>query len=277
MIQYPRLDQASNEIVDLEAHRILSRFRGSHGGHINLAINTLDFRPFMDSEIQPAFEGPVSKLLVKEVSLWSKMIGRKSVRQLLLSHPFALLEPYQLTEVMHALASHFSLSEAADRRYVAASNIREIGSQHIALLKGLGFNHYQLITDYRDLAEMSLIRNAMRQIRQFAFRSVSIQVRDADCLDDLRGHIQELTRECSPSFIFVGNRPKLLNIDPAQQEPGTIIFDGEDDVTDNTLTLGLEEKSFFDGLEIENFCDPQRYLNALESGRLPIHPFHHQR
>ena len=277
MIQYPRLDQASNQIVDLEAHRILSRFRNGEGGYINLAIDTLDFAPFKNTETQIKFDGPVSKLLVKEISLWSKMIGRKNVRQLLLSHPFHLLEPYQLTEVMHALASHFSLSEAADRRYVAASNIGEIGNQHIALLKGLGFNHYQLITDHRDLAEISLIRNAMRQIRQFAFRSVSIQVRDAGCLDDLSEHIQELTRECSPSFIFIGNRPKLLNIDPAQQQPGTIIFDGEDDVTDNTLTLGLEEKSFFDGLEIENFCDPQRYLNALESGRLPIHPFLHHR
>lgn len=264
--EHPTLLRRHTKVTEFEAYRLLESFRRHPSRPVNICIDGDAF-----GWVSKAGNGKsAGQILSKEVQLWADAIGHRRVHSLLVCYPFRNLQPYELTEVMHALASQFSLSESDTRCHRVATNIAEINSDHVALLKGLGFNHYQLILSRSDLEDLETLEAVCKLIRRYAFTGIGIQIHDADCLDDLRDHVLEVRRRLQPDFIYIGYRPKLLGT--AQDSPGSILFDGEYELNNDCIYMGIEGTSHLQSVVLQNFCNPDRYLSAVEAGQLPINP-----
>ncbi|WP_075185303.1 hypothetical protein [Teredinibacter haidensis] len=264
--EHPTLIRRQKKVTELEANRLLENFRRHPIRPINICIDGNAFAWINELETSCT----AGQLVSKEVQLWADAIGHRSVDALLLCYPFQNLQPYELTEIMHALASHFSLAESGKRCHRVATKIGEINSDHVALLKGLGFNHYQIVLSRDDLEDLPRLEMVTSLIRQYAYSGIGIQIHDADCLDDLREHVIEVKKRISPDYIYIGYRPKLLNQE--LETNGSIIFDGEHEQIDDCINMGVEGTSHLQNLVLQNFCSPQRYLSALNAGQLPVNP-----
>lgn len=261
--EHPTL-RRHTKITAFEATRVLEKYRLHPTQTVSICLDANAFRWTRNNPHTPG----AGYLLSKEIRLWADAIGRKSVDNLLFCYPFQHMEPYELTEIMHALASHFSLSEAQSRVHRVVTQLEEINSEHIALLKGLGFNHYQIALNRDDLENLPKLREVTALIRKYAFSGIGIQIHDSNCLDDLRDSVLEVRKMVSPDFIYIGNRPKLLDSDLGSG--GGILFDGECELGENFIYMGLEGTSQLHSLVLQNFCTPERYLESLEANKLPV-------
>jgi oxygen-independent coproporphyrinogen-3 oxidase len=95
------------------------------------------------------------------------------------------LDDAELTELMHLLASHFSLLDKGYREYSIEIDPRTVHDATIALLKGLGFNRISLgIQDFDPLVQKAINRiqpytrvaQLVERIRQHGFRSLSFDL-----------------------------------------------------------------------------------------------------
>ncbi len=95
------------------------------------------------------------------------------------------LDNAELTELMHILASNFSLLDKGYREYSIEIDPRTVKAETIALLKGLGFNRISLgIQDFDPLVQKAInriqpygeIRQLTDAIREHAFRSLSFDL-----------------------------------------------------------------------------------------------------
>jgi len=264
--EHPTLARRQSKVTEFEANKLLQAFRQHPTRPVSICIDGNAFSWVHDTD---TVNGP-GHMLSKEISLWADAIGHRSVETLLFCYPFQYMQPYELTEIMHALASHFSLAESDTRCHRVATKIEEINSDHVALLKGLGFNRYQIILSQDDLNDLPRLESVTKLIRRFSFSGIGIQIHDADCLDDLREHVIEIRKRLLPDYIYIGYRPKLL--DKGLETTGSIVFDGENELEDNCIYMGLEGTSHLQSLVLQNFCNPKRYLSALEAGQLPVNP-----
>jgi len=264
--EHPTLLRRYNKVTEFEAVRLLEQFRKHPTLPVSICINADAFAWVKEHNNALA----PGQIIRKEIKLWAEAIGHRTVETLLICYPFRNLEPYEFTEVMHAMASSFSLSESANRRHRVATNIAEINSDNVALLKGLGFNQYQIVLSRDDLTDLPRLEATAKLIRQFSFSGIGIQIHDADCLDDLRDNVIDVKQRINPDYIYIGHRSKLL--DSENNSKNSIIFDGENEMEDNCLYMGLEATSHLQSLVLQNFCSPKRYLKALEAGQLPVNP-----
>lgn len=264
--EHPTLLRRHGKVTEFEAVRLLDVFRRHPTLPVSICVDG-DAFSWVRNHLNATSPG---QLISKEIALWAGAIGHRTVDTLLLCYPFRNLLPYEITEVLHALASNFSLSESEHRCHRVATNITEINGDHIALLKGLGFNHYQIVLSRDDLDDLTRLEATAKMIRQYSFSGIGIQIHDANCLDDLRDNVLEVKKRISPDYIYIGHRAKLLDADSASK--GSIIFDGENELEDNCIYMGLEGTSHLQSLVLQNFCSPKRYLKALEAGQLPVNP-----
>lgn len=264
--EHPTLQRRKKKVTEFEAVRLLDVFRRHPTLPVSICIDGDAFSWVRD------YHGATSpgQLITKEIALWAGAIGHRTVNTLLLCYPFRNLLPYEITEVLHALASNFSLAESEHRCHRVATNITEINSDNIALLKGLGFNQYQIVLSRDDLEDLPRLEATAKLIRQYSFSGVGIQIHDANCLDDLRESVLDVKQRINPDYIYIGHRAKLFDADAITK--GSIIFDGENELEDNCLYMGLEGTSHLQSLALQNFCSPKRYLKALEAGQLPVNP-----
>ncbi|TVZ39592.1 hypothetical protein P886_3997 [Alteromonadaceae bacterium 2753L.S.0a.02] len=261
--EHPTL-RRHTKITAFEASQVLEQYRRHPSQTVSICLDGNAFGWANGNPQTPS----AGNLLAKEIKLWAEALGRKSVENLLLCYPFQQLQPYELTEIMHALASHFCLSESDLRVHRVVTNIDEINSDHIALLKGLGFNHYQIALSRDDLEDLHRLKEVTELIRKYAFSGIGIQIHDSNCLDDLRDHVIDVRNLVSPDFIYIGNRAKLLQRDMSFS--GGILFDGECELNENCIYMGLEGTSHLQSVVLQNFCTPERYLEALQEGKLPV-------
>jgi len=265
--EHPTLSRRHSKVTEFEVYRLLENFRQHPTRPVSICLNGMSFSWIKDKG--PNDQTSAGNLLSKEIQLWSDAIGHRIVESLLFCFPFQFMQPYELTEIMHVLASRFSLSESHTRCHRVATKLDEINSDHIALLKGLGFNQYQIIVSREDLENLAALDDAMQLIRQYSYSGIGIQIHDADCLDDLRDNVIDLKSKLRPDYIYIGYRPKLLD---NNMEYGAIIFDGENEMEQNRIYMGLEGTSNLQSLVLQNYCNPERYISALKSDKLPINP-----
>lgn len=219
-------------------------------------------------------------LVVKELEIWSKLLGKRDVDILQIRHPFLYLAPSDLTEFRHILASRFHLSESDARQHRAVSKIEDLSEDGLALLKGLGFNQFQICATQRgnDLEDCIA---AIELIRKYDFPCVGIQITDADCLGEMRELITGITAKCHPDFIYLGSQTGLLDLTDcwkpeiyqykADQHRNTaVLYDQDLSVQNNCLSIGPEGTSYLNDELLQNYCDHERYSNAVQADKLPV-------
>ncbi len=100
--------------------------------------------------------------LEKEMRLQSELSGtHRTVMQLHFGGGTpTFLDGAQLTELMHYLATHFSLTDSDRREYSIEIDPRTISKDSLALLKGLGFNRLSLgVQDFDEKVQKAINRH----------------------------------------------------------------------------------------------------------------------
>ena len=125
--------------------------------------------------------------LLEEIELQSELVGiRRPITQMHWGGGTpTYLDNAEITELMHALASHFRLLDKGYREYSIEIDPRTIQPETIALLKGIGFNRISLgIQDFDPLVQKAvnriqpypMIEQLVDSIRAHNFRSLSFDL-----------------------------------------------------------------------------------------------------
>ncbi len=125
--------------------------------------------------------------LRKEIALQAQLHGtRRPVRQMHWGGGSpTYLDNAEITELMHDLASHFSLMDSGVREYSVELDPRTTAPGAIPLMKGLGFNRVSLgIQDFDPLVQKSInrvqpykmVRKLVEEIRHYDYRSLSFDL-----------------------------------------------------------------------------------------------------
>ncbi|MBX2858974.1 MAG: hypothetical protein KTR17_09950 [Cellvibrionaceae bacterium] len=250
-------------IVGMDIYQLLQKANVSAGLPISVCINGDRLQAIQQLSLSPC------TLLSSEIKLWTEIIGRRAVDNFLFCFPFQALQPFELTQIMHTLASRFSLSQSAQRVHRVVTSQDEINPQHIALLKGLGFNHYQVVVKTGELDNLQHLKSKVQLIRRYTFQGISLLIRKTSCLGNLRAQIIDIQQQIAPDFISIGHQPKLSDLS-SYSCSDTIIFEEESEPLNNSLGLGPEGVSRFCNTQLQNFCKAEAYTEALQQNQLPL-------
>ena len=211
--------------------------------------------------------------LGKEIQLWSSAIGGRSIRSIYLFHPYRYLEPFELTRVLHDIASHFHVKDRKARKYTVVSEAEEVSSERLALIKGLGFNVYQIIITLEQLSDPKFLSKKISLIRDYAIGSVGLQLSHTDCLNEIRRAIKRIESDVAPDYVCIGNTWDSFDI--VSSSKSFPINLNERDLIDeknlDVLELGPESTSCISDEKIQSYCAPEKYRASLDVDRLPIH------
>ncbi len=125
--------------------------------------------------------------LEKEIALQSALVGNKRpVTQLHWGGGTpTFLDAAELTELMHAIASHFHLLDSDSREYAIEVDPRTVDRERLALLKGLGFNRISLgVQDFDERVQRAinrvqsplLVQALVDAARAFGFKSLGFDL-----------------------------------------------------------------------------------------------------
>jgi oxygen-independent coproporphyrinogen-3 oxidase len=125
--------------------------------------------------------------LEKEIRLQAQLVG--ATRPITQLHwgggTPTFLNGAELTELMYALASHFTLLDSDDREYSIEIDPRTVDRNKLALLKGLGFNRISFgIQDFdpdvqravNRIQSVDSVRELVDAARGFGFKSISFDL-----------------------------------------------------------------------------------------------------
>lgn len=204
------------------------------------------------------------ELLIAEIKLWAKFLGKRQLHSVTLNDCLPKTAPFELTRLMHVLASHFHISEQ-DKLFMVIAPLDQLSNECLALLKGLGFNELRLVVGPKDLSDLENVRQQIENMRLFGFKRLGLHVRHTDCSDELCHQIKSIKNTCSPDSVSLGNIrtnsviPIVLDEFPPSKLRAM-----------DYLHLGPDAVSQIGSLRIRNFCSKSRYEEALGAGRLPI-------
>ncbi|VUD68926.1 hypothetical protein TDB9533_04286 [Thalassocella blandensis] len=229
-----------------------------HSRSLNIEI---DFHQFE----QTAFiDDDFMELLIAEIKLWAKFLGKRHLLSITLNHCLPVTPPFELTRLMHVLASHFHISEQ-DRLFMVIAPLDQLTSECLALLKGLGFNELRLIIAPDELARLDEIRQQIAAIRVFGFEKIGIHLHPIDCSDELSRQLKSIKNACALDSITLGSHHSQLALSTTLEEfsPHTIRHM-------DFLSLGPDAISQIGNMRLRNFCSKSRYQSAIGAGRLPV-------
>lgn len=190
---YPTAPQFS-EAFDLERYRSWQALRENHAKPLSIYVHL----PFCHdicyycacNKVVTRKKGVASRYLShlqREVELQSDLVGaERPVTQMHWGGGTpTYLDDGEITELMHSLASHFSLQDADTREYAIEIDPRTVSPGTIALLKGVGFNRVSLgIQDFDEQVQKAINRiqpyamvaDLVENVRRHSFRSLSFDL-----------------------------------------------------------------------------------------------------
>ncbi len=211
---------------------------------------------------------PLVNVLCQEINLWATILGEREISALFVISPHRFLLPFEFTRVLHEIASKFQLTDNTHKCYTIISDLNEIKSEYLALIKGLGFNRYQIRTHTQSAEDIQTLSKKVALIREYAIGDVGIELYHPDRLDEIRENIREIQVECQPDYICLGN---------AWNSEDVVFTNAHHDIEPwqeshfDTLELGPQATSEIADYRVQNFCANEKYMAALSVNRLPIH------
>ncbi len=204
--------------------------------------------------------------IASEISLWRKALGDREIANLELRYRENALPTYDITRLIHGIASEFKLVSCECRVLLHHDHVDKSA---LALLKGLGFSHCQFeISDTRT-PNLQNLANAVNAAREFKFKKIGVQIVHSDQVEALTQGIRLLKKIVTPDYVFIGTTTyKLPSIN---DDCGFTLF--EDDIADDNLDhldLGPSATSDIQGRAFDTLSDARRYTSALANKQLPL-------
>lgn len=208
----------------------------------------------------------VGSILQKELRLWRKALGPRAINTVELNYQNHHLEPFEITGLIHTLASTFQLDDAIYRIVIQPE---DADKEVLALLKGLKFSHCQFVIEHAQADALGMLKKPIANARTFQFDKVGVQIYHSEGMENLSKSIKSLRAEFEPDYIFIGAITHILtNNDLDEQQT---LF--EDDLSHRKcdfLSLGPETRSQFGDQKVDSFSDIKRYIEAIQNELLPI-------
>ena len=125
--------------------------------------------------------------LAKEIQAQSALTGRRrTVMQLHMGGGTpTFLDGAELTELMHMLATHFTLTDSEQREYSIEIDPRTVTKDSLAVLKGLGFNRISLgVQDFDEQVQQAInrrqrfgmVKTLTETARLYQYKSISFDL-----------------------------------------------------------------------------------------------------
>ena len=210
---------------------------------------------------------PICECLVSEIGLWSQTLGQQNVQAIELHQPFAKLEPFEVTQLMHLVASKFSLGKSAQNMHLAITALDEVNHNHLALLKGLDFTYYQIQLANPDELALEILEKKIELIREYQFKCVGVQLIHTDCLADMRSLIQAINNSCGPDYICLGPAQDQFDVTTSRIREDYLAVRSDLDIVE----LGVGASSRLGNWQLKSYSDPTRYKTSLQKQQLPLH------
>jgi len=250
--------------VNNDAYDLSSIILGANNLPINLGINS-ESLVTLNTHTHSAAE-----ILRAEIPLWAKLLGARPIGTFEVIHPSMCFQPYELTALIHCIASAFNVHSMSKRQHRAICSIDDINNETLALLKGLGFTQLQIQIPQLESLTSPAFHERCQTINDYHFDFFGIQLTHSDCLDQLAPSIRSFVQQCHPDYIFIGLRSLNITLSSEDKQSARIIIDEGNQHHDN-LCLGPESTSTLNGYTLQHLCSPQRYKQCIEDGRLPLH------
>ena len=206
------------------------------------------------------------EVIVNELKLWRKVLGPRRLASLELHYQKDMLEPYQITELIHCIASEFEIKNPA-YRVVLRSECANAGI--LALLKGLGFMQCQFLIEHAKFISADDLASSFKLARKFQFDAIGVQITHSEDMIKVSQSIKALNNQLHPDYISIGQSTAKLTADDCKQ--GLTLF--EDDLIDRDtdfLCLGPEAVSELGDLKLDSISDPARYVDEIQQRHLPV-------
>ncbi len=241
-------------------HSFIQRLRPEPGRRLDVQFN---FHK-ITSDIPDAY--PLLELLCEEITLWSKVIGKRNLTSITLAHATRVLAGFELTHIMHCLARQFQIN-TDHKRFLVVAELDELNSELLALMRGLNFDAIRVAVTREVLRDPQQIQATINHIKAYTFSNIGIHIQHTDCLGDICAQIKEITQLCQPDYISLGDETQ-----PIQAYTATTKEVLKEETTQiDKLQLGPEGIGRIHDIAIQNFCSLEKYRTALDSNRLPIH------
>lgn len=251
--------------IDCEKQFLTKILAGAPQAPLSICINSASIRILDESN------SCVSELLHNEMQLWANFLGTRVINTFELIHPSHCFEPYELTSLIHCVSTSFSLHPIARRQHRAVCSINEISGENLALLKGLGFTQIQLQVPHLSHLTTQEFQTYCKQIEDYHFDFFGIQLEHTDCLDEMAPKIREFIKQIRPDYIFIGTHSLNMSLSFDDKHSARIIVDERDLGSCDTICLGPESISTINGHRLQHLCAPEKYIQSIIRGRLPLH------
>ncbi len=231
---------------------------------LRLVIDCLQFEKISHSNVS------FSEFIKDELLLWSSVLGQRTIKSFFLSHPYHLLAPFELTRILHLIASKFHIPAEGqqDKSFAVISEGDHINVNQLALSKGLGFSNFQVVLKPEQRHNLAALSKKIRLLRDYNVSSVGVQLLHSDCLSEIRDCIKRIETHCQPDYICLGHTLDGLDI---VSDNGSAFSDTLQDDQVDVLELGPEGRSSLGDLTIENYCCANKYRASLGQKRLPVY------
>lgn len=221
--------------------------------------------------------------LEKEIALQSKLYGdRRPVTQLHWGGGTpTFLNPGEITELMHAIASHFHLVDCDSREYSIEVDPRTISKDTLALIKGLGFNRLSMgIQDFDPVVQAAVnrlqgfdhVQTLNTTAKNLGFSSVSfdfIYGLPHQSLDSMRATLQKVL-VLSPDRLCFYNYAHMPDRFPTQRSIDRLTLPTADEKLQmlELITETLEQEGYVH-IGMDHFVKPTDELaKAQQRGKL---------
>lgn len=206
---------------------------------------------------------PSADYLDREIRLWSSVVGPRSHCSLCLFNPYGLLEPFELTKLVHTLASGFEVANVP-REHMIVSGIDDIQAEGLALLKGLAFNRYCLVVDLRRLSSIDVLGKSIALIREFGIDHIDVQLVGVECFDNICEGLKVIKESYKPNHIFLGSKATdLNNIDGQDLDTGL-------GSCGDRIELGPGGCAQLGAIRVQNYYSVDKYMAHIDIGRLAL-------
>ncbi|WP_370978166.1 hypothetical protein [Agaribacterium sp. ZY112] len=214
-----------------------------------------------------AEQSEIGLSLQKELKLWHKALGRRKISCIELHYSGAFLHPFDITGIIHGIASKFDISDALYRVVLSPDDAQ---TEVLALLRGLSFQHCQLAIEHAQSDQLQMLEEPIDEARTYKFARVGVQIQHSEGVENLRKSIRVMRDRYSPDYIYIGSTTYPLGEKDIEQQT-TLFKEDLIEVSTDHLNLGPGASSKFGSLRLTNFSDIGHYLEEIEKGQLPLH------
>lgn len=218
-------------------------------------------------EMLSAAHRDIGLILEQELSIWRRFLGARRVLNLELGFRPHILEPYQVTRLIHQVARLFNVEGTSTYRVVIRP--QDARETTFALLKGLGFTHCQFVVEHIEEAAIMELSVPINQARHFQFEKIGIQLALPSCIAEIATYIKDLHRYLKPDYVLLGRESrKLTCVDIASE---TVLHQADLGSTDcDLLGIGVGATSILNEWQLIAYAEPELYLDAIGQHHMPI-------